>query len=160
MKKTTLLKIIGFATLVVGLVLIYLGATVFRDRAWDDFGWKPNFALFVPGQFLALFSLLIILSGFAPQITKFQAKVHKETLDYAGEDIKSATAKSAETIIPAITPSIKIAVNEIKDGITNPNVKSKKELLLEAKEMLDEKLISDQEYEVMRRDILDIEETK
>ncbi len=40
-----------------------------------------------------------------------------------------------------------------------PN-KSRKELLLEAKALLDEKLITDKEYEIMPKDILDIEEPK
>lgn len=160
MKKTTILKMIGFLMLGFSLLFIYLGAVVFRDRSWDDFAWKPNFAYFVPGLFLGVFSLPVIVSGFTPQITKFQAKLRKKTLDYASEDIKGATAKSAETSIPAITPSIKTALGEIRSGSNGVPNKSRKELLLEAKALLDEKLITDKEYEIMPKDILDIEEPK
>lgn len=142
----------------VAALLIFLGAVPFRDRSWDDFAWKPNFGLFVPGMFLGFFSFPVILSGFGPQLTKFHAKVQQETLDYAGQDIKDVTAKSAETIIPAITPSIKTAVSEIKSGLNETNNKTRKELLLEAKHLLDEGLITKEEYENMRKDILDIEE--
>ena len=160
MKKTTILKIVGFSMLGLSALLIFLGAVVFRDRSWDHFAWKPNFLLFASGLFLGVFSLSFIIVGFTPQITKFQAKIHKETLVYASEDIKGTTAKSAETIIPAITPSIKNAVYEIKGISSDSPKKTRKELLSEAKSLFDEKLITEKEYELMRKDILDIEESK
>lgn len=48
MKTSTKFKIWGFSQLAIAILLIVLGSTVFRDKSWDDFAWKPNFALFVP----------------------------------------------------------------------------------------------------------------
>lgn len=158
MKNTSKLKVLGFSLLSISLILLILGGTVFRDRSWDDFAWKPNFALFVPGMFLGMFSLGLLITGFSPEITKFQAKVRAETVEHASKEIKEATAKTADTIIPAITPSIKTAVHEIKGINQSVNTKTKKEQLLEAKQLLDDKLISEEEYNAMRKDILDIEE--
>ena len=158
MKNTTKLKIIGCSLLTLSVILMLLGATVFRDRSWDDFAWKPNFALFVPGMFLGVISLGFLITGFTPELAKFQAKVQAETVDHAGKEIKVATAKTAETIIPAITPSLKTAVSDINSGIKASSVKSRKEQLLEAKQLFDDRLISEEEYQAMRKDILDIEE--
>lgn len=158
MKNTSKLKVLGFSLLSISLILLILGGTVFRDRSWDDFAWKPNFALFVPGMFLGMFSVGLLITGFSPEITKFQAKVRAETVEHASKEIKEASAKTADTIIPALTPSIKTAVHEIKRFNQSVNTKTKKEQLLEAKQLLDDKLISKEEYNAMRKDILDIEE--
>lgn len=156
MKTTTKMKIWGFSQLSIAVLLIILGSTVLRDRSWDDFVWKPNFGLFVPGMFLALFSLPIILSGFNPQIAKIGAKLQSEVIDYAGEDMKQAISKSANTVIPAVTPSIKKAVSEIKNETINEENDSKEEQLIEAKKLLDDHLINDEEYKQMRKSILGI----
>ena len=152
MKNSTKLKIWGFTQLSIAILLIILGSTVFRDKSWDHFAWKPNFALFVPGMFLSLLSLPIIVTGFNPQIAKFGAKLQSEVIDHAGQDMKSAISKSANTVIPAVTPSIKQAISEIKDDDDD----SIKEQLIEAKNLLDEGLISEAEYNQIRMRILGI----
>ena len=156
MKVTKKLKIWGFAQLAIAVLLIILGSTVFRDKSWDGLAWKPNFALFVPGMFLAVLSLPIIVSGFNPQIVKFGSKLQSEVIDYAGEDMKRAISKSAHTVIPAVTPSIKQAISEIKDDKTKEEVDSIEEELIEAKNLLDDHLISEDEYKQMRKSILGI----
>lgn len=156
MKVTTKLKIWGFSQLAIAVLLIILGSTVFRDRSWDHFAWKPNFALFVPGMFLAVLSLPIIVTGFNPQITKFGSKLQSEVIDYAGEDIKRTISKSANTVIPALTPSIKQAISEINDDKEKEENDSIEEELIEAKKLLDDHLISEDEYKQMRRSILGI----
>lgn len=135
-----------------------LGSTEFRDRSWDGFTWKPNFFLFVPGMFLSVLSLPIIVSGFNPQITKFGAKLHSETIDYASGDMKEAISKSADTIIPAMTPSIKTAVSELHSDKNTKESGSIKERLIEAKKLYDEHLISASEYQEMRKNILGLED--
>lgn len=156
MKATTKLKIWGFSQLIIAVLLIVLGSTVFRDRSWDDFAWKPSFALFVPGMFLAILSLPIIISGFNPQITKFGAKLQSEVIDYAGEDMKEAISKSANTVIPAVTPSIKQAVFDINNEKAKGKSSSKEDQLIEAKKLLDAHLINEDEYNQMRKSILGI----
>jgi hypothetical protein len=156
MKVTKKLKIWGFSQLGIAVLLIILGSTVLRDRSWDDFTWKPNFALFVPGMFLAVLSLPIIISGFHPQITKLGAKLQSEVMDYAGEDMKQAISKSANTVIPAVTPSIKQAISEIKNEKAKEENNSIEEQLIEAKKLFDDHLISEDEYKQMRKSILGI----
>jgi hypothetical protein len=157
-KNSTKLKVWGFCQLAFAFILIVLGSTVYRDKSWDNFAWKPNFALFVPGMFLALLSLPILVTGFNPQITKFGSKLKSETIDYAGKDMKEAYYKTAETVIPAITPSIKTAVSEIY-SVNNTFEKNSKEVqLIEAKKLLDDRLISEDEYRRMRNSILGIED--
>lgn len=156
MKNSKKLKIWGFTQITIALILIILGSTVFRDKSWDHFVWKPNFVLFVPGLFLAVLSLPIIITGFNPQIAKFGSKLQSEVIDYAGEDIKEAIYKSADTVIPAITPSIKAAVSELNSDKKVLEKKSKAVQLIEAKKLLDDHLISEDEYKLMRKSILEI----
>lgn len=156
MKTSTKFKIWGFSQLAIAILLIVLGSTVFRDKSWDDFAWKPNFALFVPGMFLAVLSLPIILYGFNPQIVKLGAKLQSETIDYAGEDVKEAISKSADTVIPAITPALKQAVSEFKDDNGDKDNDSIEERLIEAKKLFDNHLINEDEYKQMRNNILGI----
>ena len=156
MKTSTKFKIWGFSQLAIAILLIVLGSTVFRDKSWDDFAWKPNFALFVPGMFLAVLSLPIILSGFNPQIVKLGANLQSETIDYAGEDVKEVISKSADTVIPAITPALKQAVSEFKDDNGDKDNDSIEERLIEAKKLFDNHLINEDEYKQMRNNILGI----
>ncbi len=158
MKNSTKLKIWGFCQLTLAIILLILGGTVFRDKSWDDFVWKPNFALFVPGLFLAILSLAFIVSGFNPQIVKFGSKLKSEVIDYAGKDIKEAISKSADTVIPAITPSIKAAVSELNSDKKPSKNNSKREQLIEAKKLFDDHLISEDEYKGMRKSILGIKD--
>lgn len=150
MKNSKKLKKWGLTLLIIALILIVLGSTVFRN------GWMPNFVLIAPGSFLAVLSLPIIFTGFNPQITKFKSKLHSEVIDYAGEDIKEAINKSADTVIPAITPSIKAAVSEINGDKKVSKMDSKEAQLIEAKKLLDDNLISEDEYKLMRKNILGI----
>ncbi len=159
MKNSQKLKIWGFFQLAFAILLIVLGSTVYRDKSWDHFAWKPNFLLFVPGMFLAVLSLPIIISAFHPQIAKFNAKLQSEVIDYAGEDMKEAISKSAgKVVIPAVTPSIKEAISEIKGERVNTSIDSKKLELKEAKKLYDDCLISQEEYQQMRKNILGIKD--
>lgn len=154
MKNSVKLKYLGFSLLIIGVILIVLGGIVFRDKTWSHLGWKPNFALFVPGMFISILSLPFIASGYSPQIAKFSAKLSSETIDYAKDEIQESVSKTADTIVPSITPSIKKAYSELIDK----NEMSKRDQLKEAKNLLDDKLISEQEYQEMRKNILEIDD--
>lgn len=152
MKKTTIFKVLGFCFLAVGAYLIFIASTKYRDKSFDERIWAPHFGLLSSGSFIAFFSIGLLLTGFNPELTKLGAQLKSETIDHAGEDIKSTVAKTADTIIPAITPSIKEAVSEINDF----NDDSKEKQLLEAKKLLDSQLITEEEYKQMRKKILGI----
>jgi hypothetical protein len=157
MKNTTKLKIWGLCQLVLAIILVLLGGTVMRDTSWT-LEWKPNYGLFVPGMFLGMLSLPIIFIGFSPEITKFSSKLHSETIDYAQDEMKEAISKSADTVIPTITPSIKNAVNEINGDKRKVNNMTKEEQLMEAKKLFDTHLIEEEEYKSMRKKILGIDD--
>lgn len=156
MKNTTKLKIWGFCQLAIAIILIILGSTIFRDKKF--FTWKPNFALFVPGLFLSVFSFPILVLGFNPQIAKFGSKIQAETMDYAGKDIGEAISKTANTVIPAITPSIKEAVSEINKDKKSSDKSDKAAQLIAAKKLFNNKLISEDEYKQMRKSILGLKD--
>lgn len=145
-KKATKLKIIGFLILGVGAILIISGIVVGRD----DFFGMPEMSFLVPGIFIAFISLFILLSGFSPEIAKFSSELDKEIHAHAGQEIYEATKKRADTVVPAITPAIKEAVKEIKDK------KTLEELLNEAKILFDKGVVTKDEYEQMRKNILGI----
>lgn len=145
MKKTTLLKIIGFILLFIVILFIFLGLNLTGQRdAFGNLDIKPGF--FLAAIILLFPTSILLFSGFAPQIAKLSSQVRSETIDHAGEDIKEATSKTSKTIIPAITPAIKESIHEIK--------KDKELRLNEAKELLNKNLITKEEYEMMRKNIL------
>jgi hypothetical protein len=72
--------------------------------------------------------------------------------------MKRAISKTSDTVIPAITPSMKKAISEIRGAKSDFDDDSKEEQLIEAKKLLDDKLISEDEYMQMRKSILDIKD--
>lgn len=148
MKNATKLKIWGFTQLCIGVLLIVLAFFVFNDK--DMFVNTPNAALLTIGSTLTVLAIPIIFVGFVPEITKFLSKMQSETIDHAKDEIKDAASKQAETVVPAVTPSIKKAYEEIKDE------KTIEDKLIEAKNLLDKQVITEEEYEQMRKSILGI----
>lgn len=144
MKNATKLKIWGFTQLCIGALLIILA----NDK--DMFINTPNAALLTIGSTLTVLAIPIIFVGFVPEITKFLSKMQSETIDHAKDEIKDAASKQAETVVPAVTPSIKKAYEEIKDE------KTIEDKLIEAKNLLDKQVITEEEYEQMRKSILGI----
>lgn len=158
MKNSAKLKRWGLIQLLIALVLIILGSTIFRDTTWDGFAWKPNIALFVPGLFLLVLSFPILVMGYAPQWVRFQSKLHSETMDYAKDELQTAIHKSADVIVPAVTPSIQTIASAIAEAKATAPKNDRAAQLREAKKLYEEQLISREEYTNMRNDILDIEE--
>ncbi len=146
MKTSKKIKIWGLLQFLIGVILIIIGSVSY-DKSFPDI-WAPNLPFFLPGTFLVVLSIPLLFIGFIPEITKLFAKLQSETIDHAGSNIKESISKQSSTVIPAITPSVKEAVHDIK--------KNKESRLEEAKSLLDKKLITKQEYEEMRKKILDI----
>jgi hypothetical protein len=145
MKKTTIFKIWGIIQLIIGIALLFLG---FSDK--DSFD-MPNISLIYPGFLLIGLSLMILSVGFSPEVAKLKSKIEAETIDHAGKDISEAKRKGAETVIPAVTPELKRAYKTIKDE------KTIEEKLSEAQRLLDNKIITNEEYDQMRKRILGID---
>lgn len=143
MKKTKKLKIWGFIQLAIGLIILIVGLSM------DPF--SGGFFIIFLGGALTIFSIPILTIGFSPEIAKFNSKIKSETMDHAGEDIKEATSKTASVIIPGVTPSIKEAYGEIKG-----KPKSIEDELSEAESLLNKGVITKDEYEQMRKNIIGI----
>jgi len=60
------------------------------------------------------------------------------------------TLEEANTVIPAITPAVKTAVSEFNRGVEV----SKEDQLKEAEKLLNDDLITEEEYQEMRKNIL------
>lgn len=78
------------------------------------------------------------------------------TKESPGEEIKESVAKEANTVVPAITPAVKTAVSEINRGLKV----SKEDQLTEAKKLLNDDLITEEEYQEMRKTFLGYNKTK
>ena len=116
MKTATKLKIAALSLLCIGVTLIILGTVVFKDESFP--GGAPNFAFLMPGLFTAFFSIPLFFLGFLPNIAKMNAKLHNESLDIAGEEMKTAISRSADVAGPGVT---KIA-KSVKEGFAGPTV--------------------------------------
>jgi hypothetical protein len=166
MKRTTKLKIIAGVLLTVAAILIILGAGPLRDKSWDDFAWKPNFGLFIPGVFLAFITIPLWISSFAPLMTKWGAEIHAETMDKAGSSLQTAGKKTVDVAAPVVSygfdkmqPTVQKGINMVSEAFRgHGKTKDRAALLTEAKKLYEDKLITEEEYKKMRRDILDIEE--
>lgn len=146
MKKTTKLKIWGIIQLVIGVIIFLVSIINFMNMDYDN----PVFSMIgtMIGFIIGTSGFTIVAAGFKPEITKLKSDIQKETIDHAGKEISEATAKTADTIIPAVTPSLRKAYTEISGK------KTIEEQLLEAKNLLDKELITNEEYELLRKNIL------
>lgn len=152
MKTTKKIKIWGVIQLIIGPILVLLGTTVFND------GFMPYFPLFVPGILLSFSAFMIIIFGFTPEITKFMSKVQTETIEHSGQEMGEAYSKMSETVVPAVTPSIKKAVSEINGGIKKENHNDLEAQLTEIKKLKDKGIITTEEYTEMRKNILGLDD--
>ncbi|HHT98799.1 MAG TPA: hypothetical protein GXZ79_01800 [Acholeplasma sp.] len=149
MKSTQKFKNAGFIVLSFALVSVILAFTVFSKKRLVR-KKRPDFVFLGIGMFSFVLSLPLLVTGFSPQIAKVTSKIQSETIDYAKEDIEEAVSKRANTIIPAVTPSLKHAYKEIKD---EKSIEDKLEI---AQSLLDRKLITEEEYKQMGKNILGI----
>ena len=124
--------------LIVGIVLIVVGVTLgviaineyqaARDDWWNNGGEMPHGVPFygILGFILAgFFGVGSIFIGLIPVLAKLTAKLHSETMDYAGKDISEASVKTVEVATPAIkktgeavAPVVAEIVKEVKKTST------------------------------------------
>lgn len=149
MKKTKIFKIWGAVQLGVGLIVVIL-AFIFKIDMDGPFT-MPNPGILTLGGFLTSTAVIILIIGFIPEIVKLFSNIKSEIIDHAGKDISEATKKGAETVVPAVTPELKRAYKTIKDE------KTIEEKLSEAQRLLDNKIITKEEYDQMRKRILGID---
>lgn len=130
-----LLLKIGFCALIIGIILIIIANIKYQndyDKWYDmwkrfdaDLSDKPSFPWYgVIGIVLSVGGMISLMFGTIPFITKMKAKVTKETLDYAGEDISKAGVKIVEVATPIINKGaevVKPIVADISSEIKTQN---------------------------------------
>lgn len=113
-KHFLVFKIVGFSLLLVGITLIILGCVVFRVKFGD--GDMPNFALFVPGLFISVFSVPCLFVGFAPKINKMQIDSVKYMQEFNKGNLSDIANTSADISSDALTQVAKSIKKGVKDS--------------------------------------------
>ena len=112
-KHFLVLRILGFILLAVGITLVVLAWTVLGKPFMDTI--EPSFAALVPGSFMAVLSLPVIIGGFSPKIAKLNAKGAKYIQQETKEDLKDIASTKADIHGEAITKSFKAVKKGLKD---------------------------------------------
>lgn len=123
-KHLKVLRILGILFLVVGIVLIVLGAVVFRE----NFGFEPdpsfsqingsnsqpdtipNFKILIPGVMLVFVSISLLVMGFMPKIQSLAIKHARYVQDQnkdALSEMASAQADIGSEAITKVSKSVK-----------------------------------------------------
>ena len=118
--------IVGIILLVSGIVLGVLGVQAHNaaiDEWMDGYRDMPRGMPFygILGFIGAVVGFGLIFFGLMPYIVKLMAKLHSETMDYAGKEISEASVKAVEVATPAIrktgeavAPAVADIVKEVK----------------------------------------------
>ena len=169
MKTSTKFKFAGIITLIVGIVIVILSLTSFKTcvncgKGWEShqeaFGksYAPNMILLPIGIIISMASISLLFMGFKPQMVKTAAKLSNETLDYAGKDVSDALEKTVDVAAPAIGKTADVVGTAIGKVASNAKGEtSYKNKLDEVKALYENGDITQEEYEAMRKKILNIE---
>ena len=140
-KVVAILRVMGCCSIIGGIVLIILGTVVFKvpHGPWT----RPNFGFLVPGVFITMAGLGMLLFSFQRKMMAFQMQtarpVVSEGFTHASKHQGwSNIASQFKTMTPA----------EQKKCIETE--------LGKAKDLRDKNLISDDEYQAMRKKILEL----
>ena len=131
-KKLQISKIfifIGVALLAVGIIMLIIGISKYsaikKQYDIDLAAWRelflnhqagldskpdmPGFPILaIAGGFIAFFGLPCLFIGLRPILMKMTAKMHSETMDYAGQDIAEAGTKTIDVAKPIINKGAEV----------------------------------------------------
>lgn len=117
----TILKIIGFALVVVGIIILISGATKvvppMGSNGWFEASKSKSMVTF-GGIACLMFSVFILSIAFAPSIHKTMIKTKKYIIDENKDDIKDIVDSGAEIASGAITKTVKAVKNGLKEEPT------------------------------------------
>ena len=148
MKVSTKLKIFAILINIFGAIVIGLAFVFTEEFAGIN---EPNFMLIGFGWMIEILSVPVWVSALSPHFTKMRAKLHSETMDYAGEEVSDALNKTAEVGAPATKKIVKTVVEGVRENQNNNDLKNE---LLKIQSLYDEGVITKEEYEQMRKKIL------
>ena len=100
MKKSKKMLIIGGLLLVIGIVITIFGINSLINADIGE-GFGSVFFVFIGFAFDGA-GLICLSIGVMPYLTKGMMKIHKETLDMAGDDITSVGEKMVDIEAPVI----------------------------------------------------------
>lgn len=112
-KVFTVLKILGPCAIAIGIVLIVLGVVFQESFGFSGEMTQPNFALLVPGIFVAFAGLPMTVMGFTPEMHKTSIK----TARYLQEETKEDLTEIVDTSADIASGAIKKTVNAVKEGL-------------------------------------------
>lgn len=108
-KHFIVLRILGFISLAVGVLLILLGAIVFSDK------YGANIGLIIPGAFMAFLAFPLLMFGFLDKISKATIRTAKYIQQQNQDDLKDISDNAVEIAGGAITKTAKAVKKGIKD---------------------------------------------
>ena len=149
MKVSTKLKILAILINVFGAIVIGLAFVFPEEFAGST---EPNFAFIGFGAMIEFASIGVWGMAFKPYFTKMKAKLHSETMDYAGEEVGDAINKTVDVGAPATKKIVKTVVSSAKEVLTD----DVKEELIRAQKLYNEGIITKDEYEQLRKKILNL----
>ncbi|MBE5735413.1 MAG: hypothetical protein E7361_03100 [Clostridiales bacterium] len=116
MKRSKKLMIIGGILFVIGLVITIIGFTsVFNMKpSMENTGFGLSFLVMIGFVVLGA-GLICFFIGVTPHMTKGMLGIHKETLDYVGDDITAVGEKTIDIMEPIAKKSAKVATPIISD---------------------------------------------
>lgn len=118
-KLYSILKIIGFSIMAVGLILLIVGLTT-QSKSMGSAGWfesqSAKFGIIFGGVACLMIATFLIICGFSPEIAKTQIKTKKYIQDENKEDLKSIVDTGVEISKDAITETVKAVKKGIKDS--------------------------------------------
>ena len=112
-KHFLVLRILGFILLAVGITLVVLACTVFAEPFLNTI--EPSFAALMPGLFMTVISIPVLVGGFSPKIAKLNAKGAKYIQQETKDDLKDIASTKADIHSEAITTSFKAVKKGLKD---------------------------------------------
>lgn len=107
------LKIVAPIVLVIGILLIVLAVTVFR-QPFGEFT-QPNFAILIIGAMFATFSIPCFVVAFFPEIQKMQLK----TMQYVQKENEDVLKNLANTQADINKQAVKTTAIAIKSELKN-----------------------------------------
>ena len=152
LKISKIFLTLGIVALIVGVAILVVGILQYKEAKadyqvaydkWFDAWWNDKTATLneqpvMPGMpiiaflggFIAFLGLPCLFIGIRPFIMKMGAKMHSETMDYAGKDISEAATKTidvakpviekgAEVITPVVGNLAGTIAESISEGINN-----------------------------------------
>lgn len=142
-------KIIGLLLLTLGFVLIIFGITRLSNNSLEGFGYGPILLVF--GIISVAIGMTASIIGYSDVLYKQMLKKQRKIIEANKDELAGLSKISAEISNPYFDQQYETASKHF-----NHNNNSLESRLLEAKSLKEKELITAEEYELLRKEILNI----